>query len=201
MSMQNFAAKCIVETTCDETGNECQLRISCQFKDSAGQVHTLARDVNLAPLIQAVQARLAPYYVEQGNVSIEGLGSLYKRATRTATGIAKSKAVKSLYKQAKRIDLEKLKQVAAVIPPPYGPAAAGAIQGMQTAKKIYAVVQSARKGDPKAIQQIATIRAAADNGDEKAISTLTTAQTILNQLKEKEAKTSPTVSGYYGRGC
>jgi len=133
-------------------------------------------------------------------MSVEGLGSLYRRAARTATGIAKSKAVKSLYRQAKRIDLEKLKQVAAVIPPPYGPAAAGAIQGMQTAKKVYGIVQSARKGDPKAIQQIATIRAAADAGDPKAISTLGTAQVILNQLKEKEATPTPTVSGYYYQG-
>lgn len=186
MSMEAFAAKCLVETTCDASGNECLLKVSCQFQDRAGKVHTLSRVVELGPIIDLVRAKLAPYYETQ-QMDIAGFGSFFRRASRTATRIAKSKAVKSLYRQAKRIDLEQLKQVAAVIPPPYGPAAAGAIQGMQTAKKVYGIVQNARKGDPKALAQIATIRRAADSGDPKAIDTLTKAQVILDQLKAKEA--------------
>lgn len=186
MSMEAFAAKCLVETTCDASGNECLLKVSCQFQDRTGKIHTLARTVELGPLIDMVRAKLAPYYGTQ-EMDIAGFGSFFKRASRTATSIAKSKAVKSLYRQAKKIDLEKMKQVAAVLPPPYGPAAAGAIQGIQTGKKIYGIVQNARKGDPKALAQIATIRQAADSGDPKAISTLEKAQLMLDQLKAKEA--------------
>lgn len=198
MSFASFAGKCVIETVCDENGNDCRLRLSCQVKDSNGTVHNLAREVDLAPLIAIVQEKLAPYYTtsEGDLVSGWGLGSLYKRASRTASSIAKNKALKSLYRQAKRIDLEQLKQISASLPPPYGPAAAGAIQGIQTGKKVYNIVQNARKGDPKAIAQLSTIRQAADNGDPKAIDTLTQAQLMLDKLKSKEASPgATTVSG------
>lgn len=183
MSLSSFAGKCLIETKCDEMGNPCSVHVSCKFRDRTGEIHHIQRDVNLAPLIELILGQMTT----SNDMEVAGIGDMFKKAGNVAASVAKSKAVKSAYNVAKKVDWDKAKQLAAVIPPPYGPAAAAAIQAGQTGAKIYNTVQAARKGNKSALDVVAQVRAAAEGGNVKAIGSLTTMQNMAAMLREKEA--------------
>lgn len=187
MSLDSFAGKCLIETKCDAEGNPCSVHVSCKFRDRTGEIHHLQRDINLAPIIQM----MLPYYSQSDNMDVSGIGDMFKSASKVAASVAKSKAVKQVYNVAKKVDWDKAKQLALVVPPPYGTAAAAAIQAGQTGAKIYNTVQAARKGNKSALDVVAQVRAAAEGGDVKALGSLQTMQNMAAMLREKEAGAPP----------
>jgi hypothetical protein len=188
-ALENFANKCLFELGCDKEGQECRLRVSCQFQDRTGEVHTLERDIDLSPIISIVRDGIASYHAHlhgQDTVGWFG-GDLYRKAARTAKSIAKSKAVKSLYSEAKKIDLEQLKAMTAALPPPYGPAATASIQAVQTGQKVYDTIKAAKDGNKTALEKVAVIKNLAAQGSPRAADVIAQMEAMLQMMKQKEA--------------
>lgn len=194
-AMERFRNKCLIEYYCLPTRDgkkECYLDVSCQVMDKSGRVHQIQRHMAMTPIINAIVRRLSALHAQMhgGSVEVSGFGDLWKRATRVARGVAESKALKQVYEGAKEVYRSPLADVAASFVP-------GGTAGLQGARMAEALIDKARKGDPKATAQVADVKMNAQAGDPQSAMFLQMMQTLYGVMKTKEAKASPQVAGWW----
>ena len=150
-----------------QRGNDIILTGSCCIDN--GQC--IESSINLTPILDAIWNKIVEQHAQlhggyrPGPDTIEsaGLGSLYRRAVKTARRVATSRVVKDLKKRVKEA-APYIKEAAKLVP--YGERAVAVVE------KLDELIESARAGDGESIEKVQALVDAAKGGNPVAAKTV-----------------------------
>lgn len=176
MDMTSFSNKCGVAILAGKGGTFLVAHCRLLNKDT-GKVYNFQKRVDLTPIIEKISRTLRNYHQSlhgHGPISVSGWKSFIKKGFKAAKKIAKSKAVKSLYKKAA---------------PMLSSAVPGGAMTLGIVTKAHDVLVAARKGNKSAVAKIKAIARVART-DPRARK-LVGKMKMMNRLLEKRKTQKP----------
>lgn len=157
------------------------LRARARFRDAdTGKIISLDKKIDLTPLAKKITRALMKYHLKlHGTMpTVSGWTDFIKKGVRAAKKIAKSSAVKSLYKKAAPFIQKGISSL------PGGTAA------LALATSAHNVLVAAKAGDPKALAKMEAVKKLACTGDARAKYVFQRMQLMNQTLEGREALTS-----------
>lgn len=175
-SLAKFENCCSI-SLCRGANGEMWLKAKARLRNPEdGKILIMDKKVDLTPIARYITRALLKYHQQvHGKVSVSGWKSILKKGVRAAKKVAKSGAVKSLYKKAAPF-------ITSAVP--------GGAAALALVTSAHNVLVAAKAGDRKAMVKIAKVRALAQTGDPKATFVIERMQVMNAALNERNPEMS-----------